>query len=538
MASKGEGGEVEMAVGSSRPEILEAGRSLETVSPVRQISFTRLIFASMVAGGVQYGWALQLSLLTPYIQTLGLSHALSSVMWICGPIAGFVVQPCVGLWSDRCKLRIGRRRPFILVGCLLICLAVIIIGFSSDIGYALGDTKLHCRDYHGARWHAAIVFILGFWVLDFSNNSVQGPARALMADLSGKHGCSAANGIFCSWMALGNIVGYSAGSNGNWHKWFPFLMTKACCEACANLKGAFLIAVIVLLGCMVVTMIFANEVPLTDETAAISDPNSSPKQEIEIVDSNSKSESGFKSIITSFKNLPPGMHSVLLITGLTWLSWFPFILYDTDWMGREIFHGSAKGNPNQVDAYNRGVREGAFGLLLNSIVLGVSSFIIDPMCKKFTSRIVWVMSNFFVCAVMAGTIVISVWSTRMVKGTHWTTTQYIRPDKDVKAAALTLFAVLGFPMAILYSVPFAVVAQLVQNEGGGQGLCTGVLNIAIVVPQVIVALGAGQFDALLGQGNIPAFALASGVALACGFAGFFMLPKLAGFKTAGIVGGH
>lgn len=27
--------------------------------------------------------------------------------------------------------------------------------------------------YHGPRWHAAIVYVLGFWLLDFSNNTVQ-----------------------------------------------------------------------------------------------------------------------------------------------------------------------------------------------------------------------------------------------------------------------------------------------------------------------------------------------------------------------------
>jgi hypothetical protein len=39
-------------------------------------------------------------------------------------------------------------------------------------------------------------------------------------------------------------------------------------------------------------------------------------------------------------------------------------------------------------------------------------------------------------------------------------------------------------MQILYSVPFAVTAQLAASKGGGQGLCTGVLNISIVIPQV------------------------------------------------------
>lgn len=42
-------------------------------------------------------------------------------------------------------------------------------------------------------------------------------------------------------------------------------------------------------------------------------------------------------------------------------------MFDTDWMGREVFHGDPKGNPSEVDLYDQGVREGAFGLLLNSV---------------------------------------------------------------------------------------------------------------------------------------------------------------------------
>lgn len=49
------------------------------------------------------------------------------------------------------------------------------------------------------------------------------------------------------------------------------------------------------------------------------------------------------------------------------LSWFPFFLFDTDWMGREVYHGDPKGSLSQVEAYDQGVREGAFGLLLNSV---------------------------------------------------------------------------------------------------------------------------------------------------------------------------
>ena len=52
---------------------------------------------------------------------------------------------------------------------------------------------------------------------------------------------------------------------------------------------------------------------------------------------------------------------------LAQLSWFPFFLFDTDWMGREVYHGDPKGSSGEVKLYDRGVREGAFGLLLNSV---------------------------------------------------------------------------------------------------------------------------------------------------------------------------
>jgi len=36
-------------------------------------------------------------------------------------------------------------------------------------------------------------------------------------------------------------------------------------------------------------------------------------------------------------------------------------------MGREVYHGDPKGGTSEVDLYDQGVREGAFGLLLNSV---------------------------------------------------------------------------------------------------------------------------------------------------------------------------
>lgn len=67
------------------------------------------------------------------------------------------------------------------------------------------------------------------------------------------------------------------------------------------------------------------------------------------------------------------------------LSWFPFILYDTDWMGREIYHGDPKGSNAQISAFNEGVRVGAFGLLLNSVRLAQSRF--HPLSRRCKQQI-------------------------------------------------------------------------------------------------------------------------------------------------------
>ncbi|XP_015074505.1 sucrose transport protein SUC3 isoform X1 [Solanum pennellii] len=543
--------------------------------PVRN-SLLTLILSCTVAAGVQFGWALQLSLLTPYIQTLGIEHAFSSFIWLCGPITGLVVQPCVGIWSDKCHSKYGRRRPFIFIGAVMISIAVIIIGFSADIGYLLGDTKEHCSTFKGTRSRAAIVFVVGFWMLDLANNTVQGPARALLADLSGPDQRNTANAVFCSWMAVGNILGFSAGASGGWHRWFPFLTNRACCEPCGNLKAAFLVAVVFLTLCTLVTLYFANEVPLSpkqykrmsDSAPLLDSPQntgfdlSQSKRELQYANSvaNNESEMGhvadnspkneeqrpdkdqgdsfadspgavLVNLLTSLRHLPPAMHSVLIVMALTWLSWFPFFLFDTDWMGREVYHGDPKGEADEVNAYNQGVREGAFGLLLNSVVLGVSSFLIEPMCKWIGSRLVWAVSNFIVFICMACTAIISVVS---ISANTQGVQHVIGATRSTQIAALVVFSLLGIPLAVTYSVPFSITAELTADAGGGQGLAIGVLNLAIVVPQMVVSLGAGPWDALFGGGNIPAFALASLAALAAGIFAMLRLPNLSSnFKSTG-----
>ena len=128
---------------------------------------------------------LQLSLLTPYVQELGIPHAFASLVWLCGPLSGLLVQPLVGHLSDRiapAASPLGRRRPFIAAGAASIAAAVLTVGFSADLGRIFGDDITP----GSTRLGAICVYLVGFWLLDVGNNATQGPCRAFLADLTGR----------------------------------------------------------------------------------------------------------------------------------------------------------------------------------------------------------------------------------------------------------------------------------------------------------------------------------------------------------------
>ena len=74
---------------------------------------------------------------------------------------------------------------------------------------------------------------------------------------------------------------------------------------------------------------------------------------------------------------------------------------------------------------------------------------IYPLCQKFTARLVWVAGNIMVCIAMVATTLISWWSIKTFNGNI---EDVIGADKAVKAVALTLFALLGVPLAVSISI--------------------------------------------------------------------------------------
>ncbi|WCJ30421.1 Sucrose transport protein [Euphorbia peplus] len=478
-----------------------------TPSPLKKI-----FFVASIAAGIQFGWALQLSLLTPYVQLLGIPHTWAPFIWLCGPISGLLVQPIVGYYSDRSTSRFGRRRPYIAAGAAAASIGVFLIGYAADIGHSAGepvDKKPKTK--------AIIVYVIGFWILDVANNMLQGPCRAFLGDISGQIQSKTrlANGLFSFFMAVGNVLGYSAGSYNKLYKFLPFTKTAACDIYCANLKTCFFISIFLLLSLTIIALLVVPEKQWTPP----------PKNVDEEEDS---AVPCFGEIVAAVKDLKKPMWILLLVTALNWIAWFPFLLFDTDWMGREVYGGKSDGSPEMVKLYDRGVRAGALGLMLNSIVLGVFSLGGEFMARKLGKvKILWGIVNFILAACLGFTVLI----TKLAEsGRRYATvngvvsTVPMQPTAGVKAGALVLFAVLGIPLSVTFSVPFALASIFSQKAGAGQGLSLGVLNLAIVIPQMIVSTTSGPFDALFGGGNLPAFVVGAVAAAASGILALTYLP--------------
>lgn len=239
-----------------------------------------------------------------------------------------------------------------------------------------------------------------------------------------------ANAYFSLFMAIGNILGYATGAYSGWYRIFTFTLSPACTVSCANLKSAFFLDVAFIAVTTYVSITAAHEVPLNSSGAAHAGEGAG--------ESGSTEEAFMWELFGTFKYFSSTVWIILSVTALNWTGWFPFILFDTDWMGREIYGADPNGGPN----YDAGVRMGALGLMLNSVVLGVTSLLMEKLCRKRGAGFVWGISNILMAVCFLAMLVVTYVAN---------TIGYVGkdlPPTGIVIAALIIFTILGFPLAV------------------------------------------------------------------------------------------
>ncbi|MCF6240791.1 MAG: MFS transporter [Bacteroidales bacterium] len=125
------------------------------------LSFWQIWNMSFGFFGIQFGFALQNANVSRIFETLGANIEDIPILWIAAPVTGLIVQPIIGHMSDKTWGKLGRRRPYFLVGAILASLALLIMPNSPALWVAAGM----------------------LWIMDASINISMEPFRAFVGDM-------------------------------------------------------------------------------------------------------------------------------------------------------------------------------------------------------------------------------------------------------------------------------------------------------------------------------------------------------------------
>jgi len=126
-----------------------------------KLSFWQIWNMSFGFLGIQFGFALQNGNVSRIFQTLGAEIDQIPILWIAAPVTGLILQPIIGYMSDKTWGKLGRRRPFFLVGAILASIALILMPNSPALWIAVGM----------------------LWIMDASINITMEPFRAFVGDM-------------------------------------------------------------------------------------------------------------------------------------------------------------------------------------------------------------------------------------------------------------------------------------------------------------------------------------------------------------------
>jgi maltose/moltooligosaccharide transporter len=166
----------------------------------RNLSNKQLFNLNFGYFGVQIAYALQSANISRIFATLGADPHQLSFFWILPPLMGMIVQPLIGKWSDRTWCRMGRRKPYLLVGAII---AVLVMAFLPNAGSLHFSTRVFLG-LNMAMWFGLFSLIF----LDTSINVAMQPFKMMVGDLVNEQQKAKAYSIQSFLCNAGSLVGY------------------------------------------------------------------------------------------------------------------------------------------------------------------------------------------------------------------------------------------------------------------------------------------------------------------------------------------
>ena len=448
--------------------------------------------------GIQFGFALQNANVSRIFQTLGADVGDISALWIAAPFTGLVVQPIIGYLSDRTWTRLGRRRPYFLVGAVLATLALL------------------CMPNSPVLWVAAGLL----WVLDASINISMEPFRAFVGDQLTPRQRPLGYAMQSFFIGVGSVVA----------SLLPWLLAKMGVSNVAGaghipdtVKFAFYLGGAVLLVSVLWTVLSTREYP-PEQLESFDDSSPAPQpidasrawrisvpllvagvllvptiyqfaleKELYLLAgglilfgalfawlSSTRSQGMLRQMMGDLYGMPLPMRRLAVVQFFSWFALFALWIYTTPAVAA-VHYGST--DPNSA-AYNEGANWVGVLFAAYNAFAAVAAVAIPMMVRRWGLRASHLVN---LCLGGAGLL-----SFLLIRDPQW--------------LLLSMVGV-GFAWASILSLPYALLSD--SLPAAKMGVYMGIFNFFIVIPQLLAASVLGLLLRLFFHGQ-PIWALAMG----------------------------
>jgi maltose/moltooligosaccharide transporter len=274
------------------------------------LSFWQIWNMSFGFFGIQFGWGLQMGNMSAIYERLGANESQLPLLWLAAPITGLIVQPIIGYMSDRTWNKLGRRRPYFLVGAILASLALLAMPHS------------------GVLWMAAGLL----WILDASVNVSMEPFRAFVADLLPEEQRTVGFAMQSVFIGAGAVI---ASLLPGWlGKWGVSTAPTAEQAIPQVVIWAFTIGAVVFLLSVLWTIVTTKEYPPED-----------------MEELRRRKNEGLGEIWVAFREMPPRMKQLAAVQFFTWMGLFAMWIFFSVAVARNILGAT----DTKSDLYQQGI---------------------------------------------------------------------------------------------------------------------------------------------------------------------------------------
>ena len=426
----------------------------------RNLSSRQLWDLSFGFFGVQIAYALQSANISRIFATLGADPHQLSFFWILPPLMGMIVQPLIGRWSDRTWNRLGRRKPYLLVGALV---AVLVMAFLPNAGSLNFSTRL-LLGLNGAMWFGLFSLIF----LDTSINVAMQPFKMMVGDMVNEEQKAKAYSIQSFLCNAGSFAGYL----------FPIFFTWIGIANTApegvipdSVKWSFYVGAAILILCVLYTFLRVKE--MNPQEYAVFHGIDPQKQE----------QKKGEGLLTLLKHAPKTFWTVGLVQFFCWAAFLYMWTYTNGTLAANVW--------GTTDPASEGYQAAGNWVGVVFAVQAVGSMLWALVIPRFKR-----LKTAYVVSLLLGALGFA--------------SVFFVHDKFVLFAS---FLLIGAAWAAMLALPFTLLTNSLSGEHLGEYL--GLFNCTICLPQIVAAATGGLVLKLVG-GSQAAMLLLAGVLLVAG----------------------